>query len=313
MRRNKVFGVLALLLPLALLAPAAAQAATGPWVLDADLPVFTYRDQVASRSNIQYSEGALAPSYYRKGVAAYVHGASGYTWQTTVWLGTVSTSGASSARLKDSQLGSKKTWGKFVFLPDPNNTDTIKFSIWLANVVGASRVAAPTAGDVSSVGDPIDPIESPISTVATDTSVIPGFGSVGENVPDAVESTFESLGSFDGYDVWTVQDTSGTVHLLASDGSFLAQTESSQEDFAQVGVPLRIDTPDGAVQFELLPSDELDATALVDAGFAEVSSVLYATAAPAAQYSVVELPVVAARGGSGVGGVTVPLFIPPAP
>lgn len=270
-------------------------------------PIFTWRDQAQSRSSIQYSEGAAANSFFRKGVGAFIHGANGKNWQTTVWLGSTSTSGTNAANLLDGTLGTKRTWAKYVFNLDPHNTDTLPFSAWIAGVQPSALRAGAAAPDEASTPD-----APSLSTAADDDTsgpaVIPNFGEVDGLVVNAVDSTFESLGSFEGYDTWRVDDSDGAVHLFASNGETLAQTMSTAEDFAAIGVPMRIDTPAGAVQFALLPSGDLDTSGLTSAGFDEVSSALYATATPPDAFSEIEVPSPTARGGS---PVTVPLFTAP--
>lgn len=108
--------------------------------------------------------------------------------------------------------------------------------------------------------------------------------------------------------MWSVEDTGGAVHLLASDGEYLSEARSTVSDFKSIGVPLRIDSETSSVQFVLLPSDQLDVSNLVSAGFTNVSGALYATSDTADEYEVIELGNPTARGAA---PVEVPMFIPP--
>lgn len=310
MKHRRLLTTLTVALPLVLLASSPA-AADGPWVHDGDYPIYTWRDAQSTSSTI-YNEPTAGSVFFRKGVRAFIDQASGYTWQTTVWLGTVSTSGTNEAGIIDSQLNSARTKARCIFLPNPNNTNTLRFIAWLTNVVSSMKVVA---------GAPIPEGIARAETVSTGEGVIPGFGSVSDQVPTAVVSTFRDLGGFKGYEAWRVTDAASTVHLLVSDGRYLSESTATADEFAASGLPIRIDTPKGAVQLALLPSDSLNTSGLLASGFTAVSPELYATANPADSYSVVHVPTSAAAAtqtvarpntaASGGADVIVPLLVPP--
>lgn len=285
-----------------LLATPVTAGADGPWVLDSERPIYTWRDAQSTSSTV-YSETSGAGFFDRRGVSAFIPKASGYTWQTTVWLGSVSTSGSAEARLMDSRLNHTKTKARFIYRPAPNRAEKTRFIAWITKVQSSARLA-----ETSSSSSAVDPAEPSLTT---------DDEHIRELVPDVIASS--ALGSESGYEAWKLERADGSIGLVVSDGRYFAATGGTPDQFKSSGLSLRFDTGARSAEFVLLPGEDYITGSLVKEGFTEVSPGLLAATASATELSLGssknqvspgDIRVLSASGGT---DVVVPLYGPAEP
>lgn len=204
-------------------------------------------------SNTIYTEPANSWSLTRTGVESRLKNADGDTFQTTLWLGTLSTQGSTTANLS-SLPGKLRSQFRWRYLPSGNQIAYNDATVTITGVpsgpmgrsvpASGSSVTLPPTVDLNSIGDgTIDP-----ATVAQ-------VGVSGGTVFYSAES-----------------ETS--IYLIASFGETTASTATSKSSAKVHGLTLRLDTESESAQGVLAPS-AVDEGALVAAGLVKAGDGFY--------------------------------------
>lgn len=212
---------------------------------------YTWRANTPSVQGTLYSEPASANSIVRKGVFANVETSSTY-FETTVYFGSLSSTGSASANINGNVNSYNKTAAKFKLRTSPNETTKIGFTIKLTGVPNLSRAASATPA-----------IDVPDAVA---TAYEPGIDT----------ESVEALGSSAGATYWAATALDGDKVLIAqtADG-YTASTSIDSGLFQNAGLTLRVETPAGTIQGVVLPTGHNADAALTAAGLEKVSENFY--------------------------------------